>query len=227
MQEWRREAGFELRRFTNESPQLIVDLPVFKIDKLPVTNARYRACIAAGVCGQVDEVSVDLPSDYNDNPRYDDYPVRGVFWDDAVAYYGWVGKRLPTEAEWEKAARGTDGRLFPWGDEWDPRGATDILRPHAVGSQAINVSPYGAYDMLGNAVEWVADWYAPDYYAHSPFRNPTGPAREEERVRRSRGGGPDLQGTPRFGLPSRSGDSPDHSFGGFRCVYVPGDGAGQ
>jgi len=497
MQGWRREAGFELRRFTNESPQLIVDLLAFTIDKLPVTNARYRACVAAGVCDRVEEVDSQLPSDYADNSRYDDYPVRGASWYDAVAYCGWVGKRLPTEAEWEKAARGadgrrypwgdewdtsnvtpllspvgqhpegaspygaldmlsgggewtstpfrlypgnpnppmdapggfgnpaswpavrgfstnqnalhwitvrfrkhpdygrevgfrcvqgqtppvslegalvridvastpqpteavnledmvyvpagtfvmgysepytnsrgmneranampahvihlgafyvdryevtyaeyvrflnamgghelacqgfncaavrrpddpgsysnrhivlkdgqyqvepgfeslpmgevswygasayctwrgkrlpteaewekaargTDGRLFPWGDEWDPRGATDILRPHAVGSQAINVSPYGAYDMLGNAVEWVADWYAPDYYVHSPFHNPTGPARGGERVRRSRGGGPDLQGIPRFGLPSRSGDSPDHSFGGFRCAY--------
>ena len=107
------------------------------------------------------------------------------------------------------------------GNEWDPQGATDILRPHAIGSQTINVSPYGVYDMLGNEVEWVADWYADDYYVHSPFHNPTGPEEAEHRVVRSLGGGQDLLGKIRSGLPSRSWTPPDHPFGGFRCAYSP------
>lgn len=222
-------------------PLHVVDLDAFYIDRYEVTYADYtRFLNAMGghefACGGFNCAAVRRPDDsgsfsnrhilledgqYLVEPGFENLPVNHVSWYGAAAYCAWLGKRLPTEAEWEKAARGTDGRMFPWGNEWDPRGATDILRPHAVGSQAINVSPYGVYDMLGNRLEWVADWYAPDYYAHSPLYNPTGPLGGEERVRRSRGGGPDLQGMSRFGLPSRSGDLPDHPFGGFRCAYSP------
>jgi formylglycine-generating enzyme required for sulfatase activity len=169
----------------DEKPPHLVSLNAFYIDTYEVTTARYGAFMR--------ETGRDQPSKWKDvNPATDaERPVVGVTWHDADAYCRHYGKRLPTEAEWEKAARGTDGRRFPWGHEEPTRrhanfGATwngyETLLP--VGSLEAGKSSYGAYDMAGNAWEWVADWYDMKYYVHSPDRNPTGPARGGSKVAR-------------------------------------------
>lgn len=127
--------------FHRSSPQLTASLDTFKIDKLEVTNARYKACVTAGVCQPVPEAG----------PGAEDEPVY-AFYSEAQHYCQWVGKRLPTEAEWEKAARGADGRLFPWGDEWQADRVALEISP--VGSHPKDVSPYGVLDMAGNIGEW-------------------------------------------------------------------------
>jgi formylglycine-generating enzyme len=119
----------------------------------------------------------------------DQFPATHVTWEDAAAYCDWRGKRLPTEAEWEYAARGPEGFLYPWGNELLRLGNVGDrfggVTP--VGNFAEAVSPFGLHDMAGNVWEWTADWYDPDYYAQGPAFNPTGPERGERRV--VRGGG--------------------------------------
>jgi formylglycine-generating enzyme required for sulfatase activity len=182
----------------SEKPQHTVYLDAFWIDKTEVTNAQYLKCVEAGVCK---EPSCWDASDYN----APDQPVVCVNWNDARVYSAWAGGQLPTEAEWEKAARGTGGQIYPWGNDFGcHRGNFDDERevdsyvveggpdcdgyPKAapVGNFAAGASPYGALDMAGNVWEWVADWYDRDYYSTSPASNPQGPDSKEERL--SRGG---------------------------------------
>jgi formylglycine-generating enzyme len=155
-------------------PQRKVDLDGYWMYKTEVTVAQYRKfCEATGRT---------MP----DAPRLgwkDDRPVVNVTWEDADAYAKWAGCALPTEAQWEKAARGTDARKYPWGDKLDPsRCVSSVDRnadgAEAVGSHPAGASPYGCQDMAGNVWEWCADWYDPSYYKNAPSKSPRGPSAE-------------------------------------------------
>jgi formylglycine-generating enzyme required for sulfatase activity len=161
-------------------------LSSFWIDKYEVTNAQYRQCVASGVCLP--------PKDRQafDDPQHVRHPITNVTWVQARTYCHWIGRRLPTEAEWEKAARGTDGRRYPWGNseellrsrlkERNLRSGSNEVDP--VGSLPESASPYGVFDMVGNVWEWVKDWYAEDFYTAAPSRDPQGPLRGSFRVLR-------------------------------------------
>jgi serine/threonine-protein kinase len=162
----------------SEKPQHTVYLDAYWIDRTEVTNIQYRKCVEAGACRE--------PECWDEDNYAPDQPVVCVSWDDAQDYAAWAGGRLPTEAEWEKAARGTDGRIYPWGNSapnCDKVNYSDCIgRPAVVGSCLLGASPYGALDMAGNVWEWVADWYDEGYYARSPARNPQGPDSGDYRV---------------------------------------------
>lgn len=164
---------------TDEEPDHKVSLKGFWLDKTEVTNAQYAQCVAAGPCDIPKELKSASRSDYYANAEYADYPVVYVTWNQAKLYCEWAGRRLPTEAEWEYAARGNDFRNFPWGDA-EPTEETanfgfknkDTVK---VGSYPGGASPFGILDMSGNVWEWVADFYSATYYQKSPAENPTGP----------------------------------------------------
>lgn len=164
----------------DEWPQRSVYLEEFAIDQVEVTNERYMAFVKS-------TGHQNPPNPYGTGPLLsvkglEQLPVVQTTWYDAKAYCAWAKKRLPTEAEWEKAARGTDGRIYPWGNEQPTAKRSNFDREwedehtlHIVGSLPDGDSPYGVKDMAGNVREWVSDWYEPEYYKDAPKRNPHGP----------------------------------------------------
>ena len=173
----------------DERPIHPVYLNAFYIDKFEVTNARYQDCVNAGDCKPPVQADSYTRSSYYGNSQYDNYPVVYVDWSMANAYCAWRDASLPTEAQWEKAARGSDERTYPWGRGTDCQKANYqgcINGTNEVGSYENGKSPYGVYDMAGNVWEWVADWYSEAYYKTSPSSNPLGI--DQGRARVLRGG---------------------------------------
>ena len=205
----------------DEQPKREIFLDSFMIDRYEVTNAQYAAFVSA-----TGHRKSGPPSRYAKNMgkmRGVNQPVVYVSWEDAEAYCRWVGRRLPTEAEWEKAMRGTDGRLWPWGNVELPGGANwariddgfDVTAP--VGQFMSDVSPYGVMDGAGNVLEWVGDWYQENAYAEAELRNPRSPEHGTFRVLRGAGytsSGSDLRITSRSKMMA---DFRDETIG-FRCA---------
>ena len=208
---------------SDEQPAHKVYVDAFSMDVYEVTVGQYAAFLQAK--------GIDPPSDWKtmNQPAHQKRPVANVDWADAAAYCKWAGKRLPTEAEWEKAARGTDGRLYPWGNDpptplhanfgkpdWNNHG---VLTP--VGTFEGGKSPYGIYDMAGNVWEWVSDWYDYNYYKTSPSQNPTGPPMGGYKVIR---GGSWNSNQRNLRSSDRYWDPPSFRslyFPGFRCAKTP------
>ena len=226
---------------TDELPEHKVYLDSFYIYKTEVTVSQYRKfCHETGWKMPETESEQNL-SDYHPVvPRrlmssgyrekttwklLDDHPIINITWYDARAYADWADADLPTEAQWEKAARGTDKRLYPWGNDWDATklqcsiGKTcDAVKTAYVGKFPAGASPYGVLDMAGNVWEWCVDWYNPDYYQLSSFKNPKGPESGSSRVIR---GGSWYQNSPDyFRTTFRYFNAPTNKYNtlGFRCV---------
>lgn len=228
----------------NEHPQHEVTLDAFWIMQTEVANAEYKAFIEAG--GYTTESfwtaegwqwrsenSITEPENWADDQWNEpEYPVVGVSWCEAVAFANWLADetglpmRLPTEAEWEKAARGIDGRTYPWGDETPSDQIlnynSNVGSTTAVGSYPHGASPYGALDMAGNVWEWTTDWYAEEYYANSPASNPPGPESGYHRVVR---GGSWNNNSIGVTAANRNGYHVDdrYNYQGLRLVWSPGD----
>lgn len=215
----------------SERPEHSVTLDSYAIDQYEVSLQLYRKFLQ--------EAQHDAPPTWDDEAAetVGDRPAVGMNWSDATAYCAWAGKRLPTEAEWEKAARGTDGRRYPWGHMqpfvdianynrgvWVSEAITLVGVAGGVegmsvrhGLKAGGRSPYGLHHMAGNAAEWVADWYDREYYGKSPEKNPTGPASGEKRVLRG-GSWADLPAALRVSARfSAEPDFQDRTIG-FRCA---------
>ncbi|MCL4275603.1 MAG: SUMF1/EgtB/PvdO family nonheme iron enzyme [Anaerolineales bacterium] len=174
----------------DEKPVHQVYLDAFWIDQTEVTNAMYTTCVADGGCTPPSSSRSYTRNSYYGNSEFNDYPVIYVNGYQANAYCQWAGRSLPTEAEWEKAARGTDGRTYPWGEGISCDNANYYAGRLCVGdtskvrSYESGKSPYGAYDMTGNVWEWVNDWYSSAYYEESPLLNPLGPHSGQTRIAR-------------------------------------------
>ncbi len=223
-------SGCERNWFTNEEPMHTVSLDAYYIDIYEVTNAVYARCVAAGVCSEPAGGAASYSrNNYYGNPNFDDYPVVFVTWGQAQEFCTWRGARLPTEAEWEKAARGgLDGKAYPWGDSppdcerANYSGGTDncIGDTTAVGSYPPN--RYGLFDMAGNVWEWVLDWYGEDYYSNSPSKNPQGPQSGESRIGRGGAWSDMVAGNLRVSRRNNwNTDTDAYDSYGFRCARTP------
>lgn len=202
------------RALSNEKPQRTVFLDAFWIYKYEVTNAQYRSCIASGGClGNADQYPED------------NYPVVSVNWHEADAYCAWAGGRLPSEAEWEKAARGETMNYYPWGNTTPNCIVTNysgcVGGPAPVGSYPNGASPYGVLDMAGNVWEWAADWFDPDYYNQSG--NTINPLISGYTGLKSLRGGSWGLGSNELRISFRGSFYPDDTYHniGFRCVNLP------
>ena len=217
----------------DEFPQRSINLDAFWIGQTEVTNAMYAAFLnemgnqMEGRANWLNpfESTVRIEQvngNWQPVPGYENYPVVGVTWYGSRAFCNWAGGDLPTEAQWEKAARGTDGRIYPWGNDVNCDNAEFYnckgrqLKP--VGSKPGGASPYGALDMAGNAWEWVQDWYEFGYYETMPAANPAGPA--EGTVKVMRGGSFDYDEKHARAADRRNnGPSASPSDHSFRCVW--------
>jgi formylglycine-generating enzyme required for sulfatase activity len=210
--------------YADEQPVHSVTLDTYWIDKTEVTNAMYALCVQARACQPPGNYESSSRTPYYGNSQYGDFPVIYVTWNQADTYCNWAGSRLPTEAEWEKAARGTDERTYPWGNN-NPSDRLlnfnwNVMDTTVVGNYPSGASPYGAQDMAGNVCEWVNDWYSDTYYSQSPAINPTGPSSGQYRV--LRGGAWDnivdyFRSTYRLWVETDGGSNDV----GFRCVLSP------
>jgi len=211
----------QLADYLSATPRHRVTLSTFWMDADEVTNAQFTRYVAATGARPAEDVREPV----HGRP---DHPVLGVSWRDARGYAAWAGKRLPSEAEWEYAARGTDGRAYPWGNDWDPERANvaPSLSPSdgyalsaPVRSYPSGASPFGILDLCGNAMEWVEDAWSADYYAHSAAIDPPGPESGDFRI--LRGGGWRYLATPgiyRTAYRQRRYLGDRALFVGFRCV---------
>jgi formylglycine-generating enzyme len=202
----------------DEEPIHKVFLDGFYLDKYEVTNGRFAKFVEA--------IQSEPPWGFADKETpvlRQDQPVRWVNWMEAMGYCLWAGKRLPTEAEWEKAARGSDGRAYPWGN--DPPTPAHAVFGLKEGSDTVSVignrdkgkSPFGVHDMAGNLYEWTTDWYDEQFYNKNPAINPRGPAEGTAKVQR---GGSYINGAYRLRSSFRTkGDPTEHDPNvGFRCA---------
>jgi len=211
----------------DSQPHHQVMLDAFDIDRCEVTVARYDACIEQGGCS-------DRPASEECNSASlgrVDHPANCVSWEQAAAYCDWAGGTLPTEAQWERAARGLDTRVFPWGDNTGQACSRAVMggdceweSTEPVGIRPDGASPDHVMDMAGNVAEWVSDWYDPQYYETSPELEPQGPATGDQRVVRGGHFGSTLA---EIRVLTRAADDPAEALPayGFRCTYQPpGDG---
>ena len=184
--------GMDVHAVSNEKPIHTVTLDAFWMDQLEVTNGMYALCVGMGACQPPHLLKAQRRLDYYNNPEFKDYPVVYVTWGQAQAYCGWAGRRLPTEAEWERAARGDDFRTFPWGENKPDATFANfnfmVGDTTRVGTYPAGASPFGVLDMAGNVAEWVNDYFDLKYYETLETSNPQGPAETYTYQRVVRGG---------------------------------------
>ncbi len=214
-------------------------LSKFLIDKFEVTIAAYKACVAAMKCTEPQKKSSNKEPDYHGNSKYDNHPVVNITWQQAVDYCAFAGKKLPTEAQWERAARGKEGKNYPWGGKSPNNNHPDpnckdslvnwnyntcalgpITGSTEVGSYPKGKSPEGCFDMAGNVSEWVADWFGTNSYTSAPNKDDQGPATGTLKVVRGGDWTDDKYARANLTGYDRGSVDPTKSFDqtGFRCA---------